>query len=96
VLWKQLHSAAPPRVIDVREPREFQRGHIPQACSIPLYQLLSEKPEFSRDAPLVFVCQGGRRASRAAYVFGNQGYDVHILEGGMLAWGNAGLLEAVD
>jgi hypothetical protein len=35
-LWQQLQSGRPPLVIDVREPREYQRGHIPQAVNIPL------------------------------------------------------------
>ena len=95
-LWKQLHSAAPPVVIDVREPREFQRGHIPQAQLIPLNQLLTEKTEIPLDRSIVLVCQGGRRCSRAAYVLSRQGYKAQALSGGMLAWENAGLLEAVD
>lgn len=95
-LWKQLHSAAPPVVIDVREPREFKRGHIPQAQLIPLNQLLTDKPEIPRDYPIVLVCQGGRRCSRASYALSRQGYKAQALSGGMLAWENAGLLEAVD
>ena len=95
-LWKQLHSSTPPLVIDVREPREFKQGHIPQAQLIPLQQLLSEKVELPRDRPIVFVCKGGRRCSRAAFAFGNQGYQSLALHGGLLAWEAEGLLEAVD
>jgi rhodanese-related sulfurtransferase len=95
-LWKQLHSAASPVVIDVREPREFQSGHIPQAQLIPLNQLLTEKTEIPLDRSIVLVCQGGRRCTRASYALSRQGYKAQALSGGMLAWENAGLLEAVD
>jgi sulfate permease, SulP family len=95
-LWQRLHQSAPPLVIDVREPREFQRGHIPQAQSIPLYKLLTEKVELPGERPIVLVCQGGRRASRAAYALSKQGYPAQALQGGMLAWEQAGLLEALE
>ncbi len=95
-LWKQLYSSTPPLVIDVREPREFKQGHIPQAQLIPLRQLLSEEIKLPRDRPIVFVCKGGRRCSRAAYALGNQGYKAMALHGGLLAWEAEGLLEALD
>jgi SulP family sulfate permease len=95
-LWKQLRSAEPPLVIDVREPREFSQGHISQAKLIPLYQLLTARLDLPGDQEIVLVCQGGRRSSRACYALSNQGYPVRVLQGGMLAWENAGLIEAVD
>ena len=95
-LWGQLRGASPPLVIDVREPREFQRGHIPQALLFPLSKLLSETPDLPRDRPLVCVCRSGRRSTRAASLLRNQGHDkVAVLQGGMLAWETAGLLEAI-
>ncbi|HBY98386.1 MAG TPA: sulfate transporter [Chloroflexi bacterium] len=96
-LWQQLHSDRPPRVIDVREPREFKQGHIPHAQLVPLPTLLSEKLELARDGTVVFVCRGGRRSTRAAAIARDQGYEnVAVLQGGMLAWEAAGLLKAID
>jgi sulfate permease, SulP family len=96
-LWEALHQSNPPVVIDVREPREFRQGHIPQAQLIPLPRLLAESPELHPDRRVVFVCRGGRRSTRAAYIFSQRGYaQAMVLLGGMLAWENAGLLEAVD
>jgi SulP family sulfate permease len=96
-LWQQLRAAAPPLVIDVREPREYQRGHIPQARLLPLATLLAEPPDLPRDRPVIFVCRGGRRSARAASLFcGNGHANCYALDGGMLAWEAAGLLEAVD
>ncbi|MBK9712117.1 MAG: STAS domain-containing protein [Kouleothrix sp.] len=97
LLWQQLRGPAPPLVIDVREPREFQRGHIPQAQLIPLPTLLANPPELPPDRPIVLVCRGGRRSGRAAALLGGNGRtNVAVLDGGMLAWEAAGLLEAVE
>jgi rhodanese-related sulfurtransferase len=93
----QLRSPAPPLVIDLREPREYQRGHILQAQLISLPTLLSAPPDLPHDRPVALVCPGGRRSTRAATTFVNDGYpNVVVLEGGMLAWEAAGLLEAID
>jgi SulP family sulfate permease len=96
-LWQQLGNDDPPLVIDVREPREFRRGHVPRALLFPLPRLLSDTSELPEDHPIVCVCRGGRRSARAVYMLHDKGYrNVAVLRGGMLAWEAAGLLEAVD
>jgi rhodanese-related sulfurtransferase len=84
-------------VVDVREPREFNQGHIPGAISMPLFKLLSDPSQLPNDESLVFVCQSGRRSKRATYLLRNQGYKkAKVLEGGLLAWEAADLLTAVE
>jgi SulP family sulfate permease len=96
-LWNELHQPQTPLVIDVREAREFRRGHIAQAQLIPLHQLFSDISQIPKDRPVVFVCRSGRRSTRATYALINQGFvNVRMMYGGMLAWEAAGLLEAVD
>lgn len=97
-LWRELmHSETPPLVIDVREPREFQQGHIPQAQLIPLLELAGKKTDLPHDREIVLVCRSGRRSQRAAYLLKEKnGSKVRVLKGGMLAWEAAKLLEAVD
>lgn len=102
-IWGALHAPDPPLIVDVREPREFHRGHIPAARSLPLSVLLAEPDlrsliELARQERLVvFVCRGGRRSSRiAGLTVARGGRHVAVLRGGMLAWGAAKLLEAVD
>jgi SulP family sulfate permease len=97
-LWQKLiRSDTPPLVIDVREPREFKQGHIPKAQLIPLPELISQKPDLPSDREIVLVCRSGRRSLRAAHLLkGENGADIRILRGGMLAWEAAKLLEAVD
>jgi len=96
-LWQQLHTAQPPLVVDVREPREFKQGHIPQAQLVPLPQLLAGQAALPRDRRMVLICRGGRRSAMAAAWLRGCGYaEVATLEGGMLAWEAANLLEAVE
>jgi SulP family sulfate permease len=95
-LWQRLRSPHPPQVVDVREAREFRQSRIPQARLVPLSRLLGETAELPRDLSIVFVCRGGRRSTRAAYLVQNRGYEeVAVLQGGMLAWEAANLLAAV-
>ncbi len=96
-LRRMLLNETPPLVIDVREPREFKLGHIPQAQLIPLPKFLLEPLNLPHSRLIVLVCRGGRRSERAAYLLQQEGYtNVVMLRGGMLAWEAADLLEAID
>ena len=96
-LWQALHEKGTYYIVDVREPREFHRGHIPEAELFPLPAFLSEKPQFPNDRQVVLVCRSGRRSRMAATWLINQGFQkVKLLKGGMLAWESAGLLEAIE
>ena len=99
-LWQQLRSGPPeqrPIILDVREPREFRRSHIPEAQSLPLSTLLTHGLALAADRPVVLVCQSGRRSRRAAAVLRALGYgDISLVEGGMQAWEAAGYLTAVE
>ena len=80
-------------VIDVCEPAEFEAGHIGGARSIPLGQLEGAKGlPTNKTLPLVLVCASGMRARKAAAVARKLGHErVHVLEGGLAAWREAGL-----
>lgn len=96
-LWDRLRGQTPPVVVDVRQPREFKRGHIAQAQNIPLVDLLTQPLTLPHDRLIVLACRAGRRSARATYALHNQGYNnCAVLQGGMQAWEDAGLLEAVD
>jgi SulP family sulfate permease len=95
-LWDELHQRTPPVIVDVREPREYQQAHILQAASIPLLKLITDPSQLPQIRPVVLVCRSGRRSTRASFMLRRKSYtNIRVLEGGMIAWENAGLLEAV-
>lgn len=97
-LWELLRNGGSLlQVIDVREPREFEQGHVPESKLVPLSQLVTDNWELPKHNEIVLVCRSGRRSVRAAYVLKQKGYqNIRILQGGILAWEAAKLLEAVD
>ena len=85
---EQTHA----RVLDVREPAEYARGHLPGAVSIPQADLALNLDELPRDSDVLVVCEGGVRSARAAQFLKQVGYSkVTNLVGGTSAWRRAGL-----
>ena len=76
-------------VLDVREPDEWQAGHIDGALHIPLRDLPGRLADVPEGQTLV-VCKVGGRSSQAAAYLLQQGHDVVNLDGGMLDWEGAG------
>jgi len=76
-------------VLDVREPVEWQHGHIDGAVHIPLMQLPQRLAEVPGGQTLVVCKIGGRSAQAVGYLV-QQGIDAVNLDGGMLEWAGAG------
>lgn len=92
-LNERLGSAAPPRVIDVRTPGEFQTAHIGGAYNVPLDLLREHRDEIIAhlDEEVVLVCRSGQRAAQAEESLRSAGLaNVHILDGGIAAWEASG------
>ena len=78
-------------LIDVREPYEYEAGHIDGARHVPLPDLPAAAQDLDATRPLVFVCRVGGRSAMAAGAFRQAGYDAYNLAGGVIAWQSAGL-----
>lgn len=75
------------QIIDVREPAEFEAGHILGARNIPLSQIYARKAEIRKDSPVYLYCQSGMRSARAAAVVKKIGCkDINHLKGGFKEW----------
>lgn len=88
-LSQMLGSPAPPRVIDVRTPAEFESAHIAGAYNVPLDLLREHREEIVQhlDEDVVLVCRSGQRATQAEETLRASGLsNVHILAGGIAAW----------
>lgn len=80
-------QAAGRRVIDLREEREWDAGHIPGAELHPLGTIQDSLAELPRDTPIACHCQGGTRSAIGASVLAEMGFtDVIDLEAGYGAW----------
>ena len=83
-----LAEANPPALIDVREPSEFEAGHIPAAVNVPLGQVVAgiEELGIAKDAPLIVYCRSGARSANAARLLNAAGF-THVLDlGGIINW----------
>jgi rhodanese-related sulfurtransferase len=93
-LSAQLKGAAPPRLLDVREPQEFtsELGHVAGSELVPLGTLPTALARFAGEArEVVVICKSGMRAQKAADLLAAQGVKTRVLTGGMMAWNAAQL-----
>ncbi len=89
----QLHESDPATLfIDVREPNEWNLGHIPGALHIPR-GILEQNIEAvaPRDRRIVLYCASGNRTALAADALQQMGYtNVASMAGGIRGWAEAG------
>jgi sulfur-carrier protein adenylyltransferase/sulfurtransferase len=74
-------------LIDVREPREYDCGHLDGAINIPVSEVQQRLKEIPPQASPVFMCRSGSRSLAACALAVRAGISVPAnLEGGLLAW----------
>jgi sulfur-carrier protein adenylyltransferase/sulfurtransferase len=81
-------------LIDVREPAEWDQGHIPGATRVSKSHLEQdiETAVPGRETPVVLYCAGGFRSLFAGQTLASMGYtDVVSMSGGFGAWKSQGL-----
>ena len=75
------------QLIDVREQKEFDAGHILGARNIPSTALRQRYKEIRPDLPVYLYCQNTGRSSRAALFLKKRGYNqIYQPEGGFRTW----------
>lgn len=83
--------------IDVRQPYEWESGHVEGAKLVPidgLYSFAQKLAELAlaKDQPLLFICAVGQRSAAACEVAAIAGFSqVYNLAGGMGNWAYYGL-----
>jgi glyoxylase-like metal-dependent hydrolase (beta-lactamase superfamily II)/rhodanese-related sulfurtransferase len=78
-------------VLDIREPSEYQAGHIEGSVHVPLGSLTDSTNRVPNDRPVVVYCGHGERASTAISLLEAAGWrDLINLDGGIGAWSGAG------
>ncbi len=82
------------KLIDVREQNEWDESHIDAALHVPQGELVERLDEIAPDTSerLVLHCRTDNRSAKMAAELTSLGYDnVAVVEGGIVAWENAGL-----
>src|ERR1700722_12318173 len=79
-------------LVDVREPSEYQAGHIDGATLLPLGSITNGKLPDLEGRRLVLQCRVGGRSQMACMklIVENPEQEVYNLEGGIEAWKQAG------
>ncbi|MBI5598652.1 MAG: rhodanese-like domain-containing protein [Deltaproteobacteria bacterium] len=76
------------KIVDVREPELFEKGHVPGAINIPYDEAhVRIIEELKPSEKIVFICHGGPMGDELATILVNRGYkDVYNVKGGMRKW----------
>jgi len=80
-------------ILDVREPKEYKMGHMPNAINIPrgILEYKVEGKISDKNTPILVYCKVGGRGTFSAEVLGKLGYaNVFNLSGGWQSWEKAG------
>jgi sulfur-carrier protein adenylyltransferase/sulfurtransferase len=85
-LKKILDSKEDIQLIDVREPFEFEAGHI-ESELIPMNTIPQNLEKISKDKKVIIVCRSGNRSGNVIRFMEGHGFEnLYNLKGGLLAW----------
>ncbi len=85
-----LLAGGPVALVDVRQPEEYDAGHVPGAKLIALADVVARVGEIPTDGPVYVICHLGGRSQRAADYYRNMGIEAYSVAGGTQAWEDAG------
>ncbi len=80
-------------IVDVRTEKEYAEGHLEKAVNVVWNEQFDnnvEQAKFKKRKTLAVYCRSGRRSKSAAKVLVTKGYNVVELNGGIIAWIQAG------
>ncbi|MFM1964998.1 MAG: hypothetical protein RL134_723 [Actinomycetota bacterium] len=86
-LADEVKDADAAYIIDTRQIREWEAGHVAGAHFIPFYEIADRLGEIPRDRPVYVYCGSGYRASAVTSLLQHEGFDnvIHVDD----AFGNA-------
>ena len=78
------------RLLDVREPHEYDNGHVPGAVLVPLGEVPERVDAFRGEGPAYVICRSGARSMKACQYLAQEGVEAVNVAGGTLAWIDSG------
>jgi rhodanese-related sulfurtransferase len=74
------------RLVDVREPAEYEEARVPGGALVPLGTVPDRIDAFRGDGPVYVICRSGGRSLQACEYLAGRGVDAVNIAGGTLAW----------
>jgi len=78
------------RLIDVRQPYEFEEARVAGAVLVPMATVPDNVEAFRGDDPVYVICKTGNRSLRVCEFLAAQGIEAVNVAGGTLAWMRSG------
>jgi rhodanese-related sulfurtransferase len=86
-------------LLDVREPAEFNAGHIAGSVLMPMHAVPEQLHELTKGLPsgqaVYVICRSGNRSWQVAHYLRHHGVNAINVAGGLVAWHASGLPLAV-
>jgi molybdopterin/thiamine biosynthesis adenylyltransferase/rhodanese-related sulfurtransferase len=82
----QRIAREPVFLLDVREPHEYDAGHLTGAVRIGVDEVANQSAQLASHTEIVVYCRSGMRSARAADILRQRGINAVSLTGGLLAW----------
>ena len=83
----QTEPETRPRLLDVREPWEYQLARIDGSELVPMQTIPNHAEQLDRSHPTVVICHHGTRSLQVVAYLERQGFEnLHNLQGGIDAW----------
>ena len=73
-------------LLDVREPFEYEMGHIAEADNVSVNEIEERLEELPKDRKIHVYCQRGKRGANAVEILKRNGFDAVNLEEGYSAY----------
>ncbi|MEF9951601.1 MAG: rhodanese-like domain-containing protein [Clostridium sp.] len=74
-------------LIDIREPEEYTKGHLPTAKNIPMKELVEFADDYlDKSKEYHIVCQAGGRSARMCRFLSSNGFNVVDVAGGTMGY----------
>jgi rhodanese-related sulfurtransferase len=85
--WLADTGRAPPALLDVREPWEYQTCHIEGSTLVPMNTVPARAQELDASAETIVICHHGARSFQVAIFLERNGFSsLYNLQGGVAAW----------
>ena len=85
--YMENHEEGKFTLLDVRQPKEYDKAHIPGASLLPLPELGDSLNKLDPAKPVIVYCAMGGRSRVAAQLLAGQGFEeIYNLRGGIKAW----------